>query len=163
VVVFFARKLPHDLHFLFILKMSSFSYNLRRKGFFYVHQISAKSTEKKTDDCVIRALTKALGVDWDTASIYAIVQQIRDSDIYVKNYVWGNLLIRNGFTKHHLPDTCPDCYSIKDFCEGHKMGVYVLGTGDHVVTVVDGDYYDSFDSGDMIPIVYYRKEARNGL
>ena len=64
----------------------------------------------RTDDCVIRALTKALNVDWDTASIYAIVQQIRDSDIYVKNYVWGNLLLRNGFTKHHLPDTCPDCY-----------------------------------------------------
>jgi hypothetical protein len=114
---------------------------------------------KKTDDCVIRALTKALGVDWDTASIYAIVQQIRDSDIYVKNYVWGNLLLRNGFTKHHLPDTCSDCYNIKDFCEDHKMGMYVLGTGDHVVTVVDGDYYDSFDSGEMIPIVYYRKEA----
>lgn len=118
---------------------------------------------RKTDDCVIRALTKALGVDWDTASIYAIVQQIRDSDIYVKNYVWGNLLLRNGFTKHHLPDSCPDCYSIKDFCEDHKMGMYVLGTGDHVVTVVDGDYYDSFDSGEMIPIVYYRKEARNGV
>lgn len=115
---------------------------------------------RKTDDCVIRALTKALGVDWDTASIYAIVQQIRDSDIYVKNYVWGNLLLRNGFTKHHLPDTCSDCYNIKDFCEDHKVGMYVLGTGDHVVTVVDGDYYDSFDSGEMIPIVYYRKEAQ---
>lgn len=114
---------------------------------------------RKTDDCVIRALTKALGVDWDTASIYAIVQQIRDSDIYVKNYVWGNLLLRNGFTKHHLPDQCPDCYSVKDFCNDHKLGMYVLGTGDHVVTVVDGDYYDSFDSGEMIPIVYYRKEA----
>jgi hypothetical protein len=39
------------------------------------------------------------------------------------------------------------------------MGTFVLGTGDHAVTVVDGDYYDSFDSGQMIPIVYYRKEA----
>lgn len=113
----------------------------------------------RTDDCVIRALTKALGVDWDTASIYAIVQQIRDSDIYVKNYVWGNLLLRNNFTKHHLPDTCPDCYTVNDFCNDHKKGMYVLGTGDHVLTVVDGDYYDSFDSGNMIPIVYYRKEA----
>lgn len=119
--------------------------------------------EKRTDDCVIRALTKALGVDWDTASIYAIVQQIRDSDIYVKNYVWGNLLLRNNFTKHHLPDSCPDCYTVKDFCNDHKKGLYVLGTGDHVLTVVDGDYYDSFDSGNMIPIVYYRKEARNGI
>ena len=113
---------------------------------------------KRTDDCVIRALTKALDVDWDTASIYAIVQQIRDADIFTKNYVWGNLLLRNRFTKHHLPDTCPDCYTVKDFCDDNKQGLYVLGTGEHVVAVVDGDYYDTFDSGDMIPIVYYRKE-----
>ena len=45
---------------------------------------------KKTDDCVIRALTKALGVDWETASIYAVIQQIRDADLFTKNYVWGN-------------------------------------------------------------------------
>lgn len=114
--------------------------------------------QKKTDDCVIRALTKALDCDWDTASVYAMTQQIRDSDIYVKNYVWGNLLLRNGYTKHPLPNTCPDCYTIKDFADDFKRGTYIVGTGDHVLAVIDGDYYDSFDSGDMIPIVYYRKE-----
>lgn len=126
-------------------------------------QYQPNPQNKRTDDCVIRALTKALNVDWDTASIYAIVQQIRDSDLYVKNYVWGNLLLRNGFSKHPLPDTCPDCYTVKDFCNDYKQGLYVLGTGDHVLTVLDGDYYDSFDSGNMIPIVYYRKEPRNGV
>ena len=118
---------------------------------------------KRTDDCVIRALTKALDVDWETASIYAIVQQIRDADIYTKNYVWGNLLIRNGFSKHHLPDKCPDCYTIKDFCNDNREGMYIVGTGDHVVTVINGEYYDSFDSGDMVPIIYYRKEPKNGV
>jgi hypothetical protein len=87
------------------------------------------------------------------------VQQNRDADLFTKNYVWGNLLLRHGFTKHHLPDSCPDCYTVEDFCNDHRMGTFVLGTGDHAVTVVDGDYYDSFDSGQMIPIVYYRKEA----
>lgn len=118
---------------------------------------------KKTDDCVIRALTKALGVDWETASIYAIIQQIRDADVYTKNYVWGNLLLKNGFTKHHLSDTCPDCYTVSDFANDFKQGMYIVGTGDHVLSVIDGDYYDSFDSGNMIPIVYYRKEAKRGV
>lgn len=117
----------------------------------------------QTDDCVIRALTKALDVDWDTASVYAIVQQIRDSDLYVKNYVWGNLLLRNGFTKHHIPDTCPDCFTVEDFAKEHPHGLYILGTGEHAVAVVDGDWYDTFDSGAMIPIVYYEKERRNGV
>lgn len=119
--------------------------------------------EKRTDDCVIRALTKALDVDWETASIYAIIQQIRDSDIYTKNYVWGNLLLRNGYTKHHLPDTCADCYTIRDFADDHKQGMFIVGTGDHVVAVIDGDYYDTFDSGDAVPVVYYRKERKIGL
>lgn len=117
----------------------------------------------QTDDCVIRALTKALDVDWDTASVYAIVQQIRDSDMYFKNYVWGNLLLRNGFTKHHIPDTCPDCFTVEDFAKEHPQGLYILGTGEHAVAVVDGDWYDTFDSGAMIPIVYYEKERRNGV
>lgn len=114
--------------------------------------------QKKTDDCVIRALTKALDCDWDTASVYAMTQQIRDADIFVKNYVWGNLLLRNGYTKHSLPNTCPDCYTIKDFANDYRRGTYIVGTGDHVLAVIDGDYYDSFDSGEMIPILYYRKE-----
>lgn len=114
--------------------------------------------QKKTDDCVIRALTKALDCDWDTASVYAMTQQIRDADIFVKNYVWGNLLLRNGYTKHSLPNTCPDCYTIKDFANDYRRGTYIVGTGDHVLAVIDGDYYDSFDSGEMIPIIYYRKE-----
>ena len=113
---------------------------------------------KKTDDCVIRALTKALDCDWETASVYAMTQQIRDSDIFVKNYVWGNLLLRNGYTKHPLPNTCPACYTVRDFAEDFKRGTYIVGTGDHVLAVIDGDYYDSFDSGEMIPILYYRKE-----
>lgn len=119
--------------------------------------------EKRTDDCVIRMLTKALNVDWETASIYAVIQQIRDADIFTKNYVWGNLLLRNGYTRHAIPDTCPSCYTVKDFCRDHALGMFVLGTGDHTLTVVDGDYYDSFDSGEMVPIVYYRKEAQNGV
>lgn len=112
-----------------------------------------------TDDCVIRALTKALDCDWETASVYAMTQQIRDADIFVKNYVWGNLLLRNGYTKHPLPNTCPDCYTVRDFAEDFKRGTYIVGTGDHVLAIIDGDWYDSFDSGGMIPIIYYRKEG----
>ena len=118
----------------------------------------ANPQDKRTDDCVVRTIAKALDVDWDTASIYLIIQQIRDSDIYTKNYVWGNLLTRNGFTRHFLPNTCPDCCTIEQFANDHPTGTYVVGTGDHVVPVIDGDYLDTFDSGNMIPIVYYKKE-----
>ena len=31
------------------------------------HEYNPNPTEKRREDCVIRALTKALNVDWDTA------------------------------------------------------------------------------------------------
>ena len=57
-----------------------------------------------------------------------------------------------------IPNTCPDCYTIADFCNDHPYGTYILATGTHVVAVIDGDYYDTWDSGNEIPIFYWQKE-----
>lgn len=37
------------------------------------------------------------------------------------------------------------------------MGRYLLALDQHVVAVVDGDYYDTWDSGNEIPIYYWMK------
>ena len=113
---------------------------------------------KQTDDCVIRALCKAFNTDWESAYIMASVQGLMLSDMPHKNYVWGDLLREHGFQKMGIPNTCPDCYTVRDFAEEHPNGLYVLGTGEHVVTVVNGDWYDTWDSGQEVPIiVYWRK------
>ena len=80
------------------------------------------------------------------------------SDMPSADNVWGAQLLSEGFTHHILPNTCPFCYTVRDFCDEHKQGTYVLGTGTHAVAVIDGDYYDSWDSGDKIPLFYWRKE-----
>ena len=46
------------------------------------------------------------------------------------------------------------------FGRDHPQGLYVLATGTHVITVIDGDYYDSWDSGDKIPLYYFKKEGK---
>ena len=33
---------------------------------------------------------------------------------------------------------------------------YLIGTGSHAVAVIDGDYYDSWDSGNEIPAYFWR-------
>ena len=66
--------------------------------------------------------------------------------------------ITRGFTRHALPDTCPICYTVADFCRDHPRGVYVLGIGDHVVCAVDGDWYDAWDSSAEIPAYYWERE-----
>jgi hypothetical protein len=47
---------------------------------------------------------------------------------------------------------------VEDFCKDHPKGIYVLGTGTHALTVVDGNYIDVWDSGQEIPIYYFTKE-----
>ena len=69
--------------------------------------------------------------------------------------VWWKLLEQFGFTRQRMIDQCPECYTIRDFCKDHPRGLYVLGPKEHAVAVIDGDYYDSWDSGNTIPTYYF--------
>ena len=80
-------------------------------------------------------------------------------DMPNSNSVWGAVLRQNGFYREAIPDTCPDCYTAEDFSNDHPEGIFVLGFGTHVATVVDGDIYDAWDSSQEIPqYVWYKKE-----
>lgn len=107
-------------------------------------------------DCAVRAIAIAINLTWDDA--YA---RLVEYGFYMKNLpnadsVWGAFLKDHGFIRKAIPDTCPACYTVRNFCEDHPQGTYVLGTGSHVVAVVDGCYYDTWDSGDEVPIMYWR-------
>lgn len=114
---------------------------------------------KMVGDCVIRAVSIVTNQDWeDTYSDIAIQGYIMH-DMPSSNSVWERYLKSQGFKKILLPETCPDCYTVRDFCVDHPEGKYLLAIGNHVVAVVNGDYYDTWDSGDEIPIHYWaRKE-----
>ena len=108
-------------------------------------------------DCVIRALTKACDMTWDDVYLDLMLLGFVMKDMPSANHVWGTYLVQNGFQRFALPNTCPDCYSISDFCNDHPKGTYVLATGSHVITIVDGNYYDSWDSGREVPAYLFAK------
>lgn len=114
---------------------------------------------RNVGDCAVRAIAKALDVDWETA--YAMIAEAgyQMADVISSNAVWGAVLRKNGFYRHAIPNTCPDCYTIGAFADDHPDGMYVVGTGTHVVTVADGIVYDSWDSRSEIPVYYWSKEA----
>ena len=72
--------------------------------------------------------------------------------------VWGSVLRQHGFRRYALPDQCPDCYTVEDFCNDHPEGTYVVKSENHVATVVDGNLYDSWPSQDKTAIYYWKKE-----
>ena len=111
----------------------------------------------RVDDCVIRGITKITGMDWNTAFLDLCLYAYEVKNMPSVNSVWGGYLKRHGFRFHGLSDTCPDCYTVKDFCADHPTGVFLLATGTHVIAVVDGDYYDSSDTGEEIPVYYFER------
>ena len=112
----------------------------------------------RTDDCVVRAISKAMDKPWEEVYIDLCLKGLEMCDWGNANAVWDDYLKHNGFKREIVPDTCPDCYAVSDFCVDNPTGTYILGTGSHVVAVVDGSYYDSWDSGQQVPIYAYRKE-----
>ena len=108
-------------------------------------------------DCVVRALSEVLGVPWEAAYWKICVQGGTVHDMPSGDNVWGSVLRKYGFKREIIPDTCPDCYTVKDFTYDHPHGRYILATGTHVIAVVNGNYIDTWDSGNEIPIYYWRE------
>jgi hypothetical protein len=115
---------------------------------------------RKVGDCAVRAVSAALGTDWEEAFDMLSSAARAMGDMPSSDSVWGAVLRQHGFYRMSIPDTCPDCYSVTDFCNDNPKGTFVLGFGGHVATVVDGDLYDSWDSSSEIPqFVWYRKDG----
>lgn len=111
---------------------------------------------KRVGDCTIRALSKVLGQDWKQTYIELCVYGFINCDMPSANNVWGAYLKSKGYKRHIIPEDYVDGYTVEDFCEDFPNGTYLLALQSHVVGVVDGDYYDTFDSGHETPIYFWK-------
>lgn len=109
-----------------------------------------------TGDCVPRALTVVLDCSWDEAYTKLMIYGFMQKKMPSANTIYDSLLRDLGFDRFIA---CAGCYTVKEFSDQYNQGIYLLGTGDHVVGVVSGNYYDSWDSGSQEIIwIYERKE-----
>lgn len=111
-----------------------------------------------TGDCVIRAICKALEMDWEKVYMDLTLKGLQLAMWGDTNAVWEAYLKEHGFVQQVLPSTCPDCYTIADFAAAHKDGTYIVATGTHVVAIKNGDYFDTYDSGNQIVSYYFYYE-----
>lgn len=111
------------------------------------------------DDCSVRAISIALDESWDYVYMWLCVYGFMAGDMPGSKKVVGKFLKDRGFRRFVIPDTCPDCYTVRDFCRENQNGTFILATSSHVVAVIDGDYYDAWDSGDEVPMLVWRRES----
>lgn len=110
-------------------------------------------------DCSVRAISAALGISWEEAFDLITENARAMGDMPSSDSVWGSVLRQYGFYRLNIPNSCPDCYTVENFCIDYPRGVYVLGFGGHVATVIDGNLYDAWNSLNEIPqYFWYRKE-----
>ena len=115
-------------------------------------------------DCVIRAMSCLLEEDWDTAYARVSLQGFKIKDMPSSNSVWSECLLENKFEP--VMTICqfanPPC-TVRSFSEDHPKGRFLLfiggSAGGHVVTVINGDYYDTWDSGDEVPAYYWKEKS----
>ena len=114
---------------------------------------------RRVGDCAIRAVAKALDVDWETAYAMVTANGFAMGDMPSSDSVWGATLRQHGFYRDVIPNTCPNCYTAEDFCKDHPKGTFILAFGGHVACVQDANLYDSWDSSQLVPQYYfYRKD-----
>lgn len=109
-------------------------------------------------DCTVRAICAVTGLDWSRIFKEQCALAYEMSDMPSADRVWWELLRQYGFTWRRLIDQCPECYTVRDFAADHPHGRYVLGPPNHAVAVIDGDYWDSWNSGSTVPSYYLTTE-----
>lgn len=113
---------------------------------------------KNVGDCTVRAIAKATGKDWGETYLRLAMQGYLMGDMPSANACWGAYLRKLGFVRKILPDTCPDCYTLRDFAQEYDRGTYIVALSGHVVCVEDGTIWDSWDSGGEVPLYFWVKE-----
>lgn len=96
-------------------------------------------------DCAVRAVAKALDVDWETAYALISVNGFLMGDVISSDSVWGAVLQEHGFYRTAISSDLPNNYTVAemppflfgsdaaeqkqappatDICAGYKRGLF---------------------------------------
>ena len=118
---------------------------------FVYFQPNKKDVKDEYGDCTIRALSKV----WDCSWLEAFDRTISYCrDEQVPNVFFAPIGIRKkimdglGFNYVGISNKRgSERPTVESFAKSHKKGRYICNVANHEVAVVDGKYYDTWDSG----------------
>jgi len=133
---------------------------MSKKRFVY-YQPNEKDIKDRFGDCTIRALSKALNVSWVEAfdKTVPLCREAQVSGLFSAPVdIKRPLLERLGFkyvgVSNKKGTKRP---TVDSFAKDHPAGTYICNVANHEVAVVDGKYYDTWDSGECSLYGYFEK------
>ena len=122
------------------------------------YQPNKKDIKDDYGDCVIRALTKVLGKEWLEVfeELIPIARELQCMPNGKPSY--EAYLKSKGFEYHGISNRKGTKRpTVNSFAKEYKEGTFFLRVANHVVAVVDGIYYDTWDSGEKSIYGYWSK------
>ena len=119
-------------------------------------QYNANPDNNRVEDCTIRAISTVLNKSWDEVFICICLTGLMMRNMPSANHVWGQYMRDMGYRRHIIPCRDDPC-TVEEFCRTHPEGTFLLCLHEHVVCVMNGDWYDTWDSGGEYPIYYWSK------
>ena len=132
-----------------------------KKRFAYF-QPNKKDIEDKYGDCTIRALCKALDMEW--LEVFDLVMPLcREEQVanifFCPLPVRKRILAKLGFSYTGISNRKGSKRpTVDEFAKDHMEGRYICNVANHEVAVVDGRYYDTWDSGRCSLYGYFTRE-----
>lgn len=122
---------------------------------------------KKTGDCVIRALSTATGIHYNDVLLQLVTIQLKTGYMANSRSCYGKWLKSLGWIRHKQPKKADGRkYTGREFCqalwhgdldiESNKRIIAHIGTL-HLVSIIDWQVWDTWDSTDGCIGVYWTK------
>ena len=122
------------------------------------HEYNPNPKGKNIGDCTLRAYCAAFNISWEEA--FDIASEIAKENGSMIQYVTDKVLTEHFECKlddkYNKKTVKPkERITVAEFATTHPYGIYILHMRSHVVTLRNGEYWDSWDSGDKkIDAVY---------
>lgn len=111
------------------------------------YQPNNKDIKDKSGDCVIRALTKALDKTWLEVFRELIPYAEAEQNMPNASAVFTKYIEASGGVWHGIKaEKGRKRMTVKELAK-HTKGVHIAKVAHHIVCIIDGDWFDTFDSG----------------
>lgn len=112
--------------------------------------------KNNTTDCTFRAYSKVENMTWDEA--YNIgCEYGREMKLMPNDHKVVDKILKEKFGYSFTKFAKDEKKTVNEFAIEHPEGIYVGWLHGHIVAIVNGYYYDSWDSGDRKLKGYYKK------